>query len=49
MGASWCVQLLTILKGIGPSISSSPRRTFPSFVENAKLRAARKGSSSNVQ
>ena len=45
----WCVQLLTILRSIGPSISSSPGRTFPGPVEDAKLRAARKGSPSNVQ
>ena len=45
----WYVQLSTFVKGISLSVWPPPSRSFSGFVECAKLHAARKGSSSNIQ
>ena len=45
----WCVQLSTFVKGVCLSICPSPGRALSGFVEYAELRAACKGTPSNIQ
>ena len=49
MDPLWYVKLSAFVKGIGLSIWAPPCRFLSGFVECAKLRAARKSSSSNIQ